>query len=162
METPLVSRLALYFGTTWIVNSIALTGILTVLLFANIYVSFYTPSKLAPYYWLLCASLLLNYLVPWHRIPGSGTMVGIIICVAYCVPIFFAGVIFAESFRRFKGSSAAFGANMLGAVAGGLAQNLSFLFGMKALLLIAALLYASSAILQWKKPLRVMPASLTS
>ena len=162
METQLVSRLALYFGTTWIVNSIALTGILTVLLFANIYVHFCTPSKLAPYYCLLCASLLLNYLVPWNRIPGSGTMVGIIICVAYCVPIFFAGVVFAESFRRFQGSSAAFGANMLGAVAGGLAQNLSFLFGMKALLLIATLLYASSAILQWKKPLRVVPASLAS
>jgi len=33
-------------------------------------------------------------------------------------------------------------------VAGGLAQNLSFIFGMKALLIIATLVYGSAAILQ--------------
>lgn len=42
----------------------------------------------------------------------------------------------------------AFGANMLGAVAGGLTQNLSFIFGMKALLLIAALLYGLAGMVQ--------------
>jgi hypothetical protein len=40
---------------------------------------------------------------------------------------------------------------MLGAVAGGLAQNLSFVFGMKALLLIALVLYAGAALLQVTK-----------
>ena len=41
--------------------------------------------------------------------PGSGIMVGIMICFAYCVPFFFAGIIFTESFRRFGGQSKAFG-----------------------------------------------------
>jgi spermidine synthase len=148
METQLVSRLALYFGTTWLVNCIALTGILTVLLLANLFVELRRPGSLGVYYAGLCATLIANYAIPWYRIPGSGTSVGVLICLAYCVPFFFAGVIFTESFRRFGGRSHAFGANMLGAVAGGLAQNLSFIVGMKALLLIAAVIYGGAALLQ--------------
>ncbi len=151
METQLVSRLALYFGTTWLVNCIALTGILTVLLFANFYVQFRKPQKLGIYYACLCAALIANYLIPFASIPGSGRMVGTVVCAAYCVPFFFAGVIFTETFRSAAGSSKDFGANMLGAVAGGLTQNLSFVFGMKALLLIAAILYAGAAFMQLTK-----------
>jgi spermidine synthase len=152
METQLVSRLALYFGTTWLVNCIALTGILTVLLLSNLYVERKRPGNLGIYYSLLCATLAANYAIPWSQVPGSGTEVGVLICFAYCVPFFFAGVIFTESFRRFAGRSSAFGANMIGAVAGGLAQNLSFILGMKALLLIAAAIYLGAALLQKFKP----------
>ena len=148
METQLVSRLALYFGTTWLVNCVALTGILVVLLLSNLYIQIRRPRKLTLYYVFLCVMLILDYLIPWDRIPGSGTFIGILTCVAYCIPVFFAGIIFTETFRRAAGSSSAFGANMLGAVAGGLAQNLSFIFGMKALLLFATLIYGISAILQ--------------
>ena len=151
METQLVSRLGLYFGTTWVVNCVALTGILAVLLAANMWVRRHRPGKLQHYYVVLCGMLIVDYMVPWYRIPGSGTLVGILVCFAYCVPIFFAGIIFTENFRREAGSSWAFGANMLGAVAGGLAQNLSFIFGMKALLLISALVYCLAAIVQRKK-----------
>jgi spermidine synthase len=148
METQLVSRLGLYFGTTWIVNCFALTGVLTVLLLANFYVSHRRPEKLSAQFVCLCLALVVVYAVPWNKIPGSGTFVGILIGIAFCVPILFAGIIFAELFRRLEGNNAAFGANMLGAVAGGLAQNLSFIFGMKALLLLAALLYAAVCVLQ--------------
>jgi spermidine synthase len=160
METLLVSRLALYFGTTWIVNCIALTGILAVLLLANLWVLNRRLEKLGLYYAGLCGMLIVDYAVPWQRIPGSGTFVGILICIAYCIPIFFAGVIFTENFRRSAGSSSAFGANMLGAVAGGLAQNLSFVFGMKALLLVSAIVYGSAAIVQALRRIRSAPAAL--
>ncbi|MGA3370213.1 MAG: hypothetical protein ABSC48_00460 [Terracidiphilus sp.] len=152
METQLVSRLALYFGTTWLVNCVALTGVLTVLLLSNVYVARRRPGKLGIYYILLCTTLVANYAIPWARVPGPGALVGALLCFAYCVPFFFAGVIFTESFRRFAGKSSAFGANMLGAVAGGLAQNLSFIVGMKALLLIAAVIYCAAALLHKFKP----------
>ena len=67
--------------------------------------------------------------------------IGIMLSAAYCVPLFFAGVIFAETFRRATNKSGAFGSNIIGAVAGGLAQNLSFVIGLKALLLLAAVFY---------------------
>ena len=154
METQLVSRLALYFGTTWVVNCVALTGVLTVLLLANFFVRYRHPERLHIYYVALCAGLLVDFAVPWSKLPGSGVFVGTVICVAYCVPIFFAGVIFTECFRRVSGRSEAFGSNMLGAVAGGLAQNLSFVFGMKALLLVAVFIYGGAAILQFARPFK--------
>jgi hypothetical protein len=151
METQLVSRLALYFGTTWLVNSIALSGILSVLLLSNFYVKLRAPRSLSIHYILLCAALVANYLIPWNNVPGSATAAGLLLCLAYCVPVFFAGIIFTESFRRCGGRSDVFGANMLGAVAGGLTQNLSFIFGMKALLIIAAVIYGGAALLYFTK-----------
>jgi spermidine synthase len=152
MEMQMVSRLALYFGTTWIVNCIALTGILSVLLLANLYVVHRRPARLSIFYAALCAALVVNYIIPWNQVRGSGVAVGIAVVFAYCVPFFFAGVIFTESFRRVAGRSSVFGANMLGAVAGGLAQNLSFVFGMKILLIVAAILYAGAALVRVKMP----------
>jgi hypothetical protein len=73
--------------------------------------------------------------------------VGTLLGCAFSVPLFFAGIIFTESFRRAKATGNFLGSNILGAVAGGIAQNLSFVFGMKALLLVAALFYAVAGIL---------------
>ncbi len=146
LETQLISRLALYFGTTWLVNCIALTAILFVLVAANAYVARVRPQRLGPYYVLLVAGLLANYFIPWQRLPYGARSVGILLSAAYSLPIFFAGVIFTEAFRREARKSSAFGANLMGAVAGGLAQNASFIVGMKALLPIAAAFYAGAAL----------------
>jgi hypothetical protein len=90
--------------------------------------------------------LLINYFFPWQRLPFEARTVGVLLSAAYALPVFFAGLIFTETFRRFPRRSSAFGANIVGAVAGGLAQNASFVVGMKALLLIAALFYSSAAL----------------
>jgi hypothetical protein len=142
LETQMISRLALYFGTTWLVNCVALTALLLMLVAANLYVARWRPRRLGPYFVLLLAGLLAIYLFPWHRLPYGARAVGILLSFAYAVPVFFAGVVFTEAFRRCERKSSAFGANIVGAVAGGLAQNLSFIGGMKILLLVAALFYA--------------------
>jgi spermidine synthase len=147
LETQLVSRLALFFGSTWIVNCVALTFILLVLLVANLFVMKAAVKHLAPHYVLLILSLVAVYLTEWTHLPFFSRTVGILLCMAYSLPLFFAGVVFTESFRRARGDSGNFGANILGAVAGGLAQNLSFIIGVKALLLIAAIFYVTAGIL---------------
>ena len=144
LETQLVSRLALYFGTTWLVNCVALTAILLVLVLANFYVSMRRSEHLLPYYVVLVLFLLGNYFFPWHTLPYAARTVGVLLSLAYAVPVFFAGIIFTESFSRHAEKSAAFGANIVGAVAGGLAQNLSFIFGMKVLLIFASVFYLSA------------------
>jgi spermidine synthase len=146
LETQLISRLALYFGTTWLVNCVALTAILMVLVLANVYVARRPPKRLGPYYALLVVSLFANYFFPWQRLPYGAWTVGVLLSAAYSFSVFFAGVIFTERFRRAAGRSSAFGANIVGAVAGGLAQNVSFILGMKMLLVIAALFYASAGL----------------
>ncbi len=146
LETQLVSRLALYFGTTWLVNCVAISAILIVLMISNLYVARFHPSRLAPYFAVLVASLVANYSYPWESLPYEAHVVGLLLSAAYAVPVFCAGIIFTELFRRSEGKSNAFGANIVGSVAGGLAQNCSFIFGMKMLLLLAAVFYAAAGV----------------
>jgi spermidine synthase len=143
LETQVVSRLALYFGTTWQVNGIVIAAILAALLIAN----YVTEKRRNPWprSWTLALLLLgiaFAYFFPFSRIPLAAAWVGLIAAAVFAVPIFFAGLLFASEFRAADSPAAALGANMLGAVVGGLLENLSLIVGMKALLLVAAMLYA--------------------
>jgi len=64
----------------------------------------------------------------------------------FSIPVFFAGLLFASEFRDAASPSAALGANILGAVVGGLLENVSLLVGMRALLLVALGLYCLAGI----------------
>jgi len=142
----MVSRLALYFGTTWIVNCIALSAILMVLVGANLWVLWLRPQKLTVYYALLIVSLLANYATPWELFPWGVRTVGILLTGAFGVSVFLAGVIFAGVFNLAPQRSTALGSNLVGAVVGGLAGNFSFIAGLKTLLMIAAVFYGAAAV----------------
>lgn len=142
METQMISRLTLYFGTTWIVNSIAISTILAVLVLANLYVLWRKKIDSPAYPAILVAALALNFFYPWEQLPYEPWIVGLMLAGAYAVAVFMAGILFVSTFARAERKSAALGANVMGAVVGGLSQNLSFIFGLKALLPLAALCYA--------------------
>jgi spermidine synthase len=147
LETQVVSRLALYFGTTWQVNGIVIAAILSALLLANLVIE--KQQRTWPRAWTLIGILVgiaCAYFVPFNRIPGSAAMVGAFAAVVFAIPVFFAGLLFASEFRLAESPAAALGANMLGAVVGGLLENVSLIIGMKALLVIAALLYSLAAV----------------
>jgi spermidine synthase len=143
LETQVISRLALYFGTTWQVNGIVIAAILAALLVANAVIE--RQAKPWPSQWYLAgllAGIVVAYIVPFSRIPGSAALVGCVAACIFSIPVFFAGLLFAAEFRGTDSPSAALGANMLGAVVGGLLENLSLIIGLKALLLVALGLYA--------------------
>jgi spermidine synthase len=147
LETQVVSRLALYFGTTWQVNGIVIAAILSALLLANFIIE--KQPRPWPRSWTLLgilAGIACAYFIPFHRIPGSATVVGSCAAIVFAIPVFFAGLLFASEFRSVDSPAAALGANMLGAVVGGLLENLSLIVGMKALLLLAAILYCLAAV----------------
>ncbi len=142
LETQLINRLALFFGTTWVVTTIGITGVLAGLILANIFVALRSKSvKLDIFYAILITSLLVIYLIPWGGLSSSSNLEGILMIVAFTIPIFCAGVIFMTIFNRTAYRAQSFGYNMLGIVLGGLSQNLSFIAGVKALLIFAAFLY---------------------
>jgi len=146
LETQTVSRLSLFFGTTWQVSGIVIGALLTALLLANAVVDRWWRSLSEQ--WLitgLLGGLLLAYSVPFHRIPGAPTWVGALAAIVFSVPVFFAGMLFAVAFRTCASRSAALGANMLGAVMGGLMENISLVVGMRALLLVAFCFYGLAA-----------------
>jgi len=147
LETQVISRLALYFGTTWQVNGVVLSVLLSTLLAANAVIE--RQRRPWPARWIV-AGLLLGlagaYWFPFERLGESAAMAGWISAAVFCVPVFFAGLLFAREFRLTASPSAALGANMLGAVAGGLLENISLITGMRALLLLAAGLYCLAAL----------------
>jgi spermidine synthase len=152
LETQVISRLALFFGTVWQVNGIVISALLIALLLANAMVE--RGGKGWPRFWMwagLVAGLAIAYWFPFERIGGSPTVVGMIAVVVFSVPVVFAGILFATEFRAAESPSAALGANMLGAVAGGLLENLSLLFGMRALLLVAVGVYCLAGIGLWRR-----------
>ncbi|HLQ51082.1 MAG TPA: hypothetical protein VK129_06255 [Terriglobales bacterium] len=153
LETQVISRLALFFGTTWQVNGVVISALLVALLLANLVVE--RSQAPLPRFWILAAllaGLALAYCLPLNRIPGSPATAGAVATAVFTLPVFFAGILFASEFRVAESPSAALGANILGAVAGGLLENLSLLFGMRALLLVAIGLYCLAGIgLRWRR-----------
>ena len=56
----------------------------------------------------------------------------------------FASIVFMDSFNRTPDKSAALGANLFGASLGGMLESLSFVTGVRALILLVALGYLGS------------------
>lgn len=153
LETQVISRLALYFGTTWQVNGIVISALLVALLAANAVVTFF--GRVLRVWWALVgllAGLAFVYWFPAAGLPSSPASAGLSLAAIFSVPVFFAGLLFALQFRKVSSPGAALGANILGAVVGGLLENLSLLLGMRGLLPVTMVLYcfAGLAILSRK------------
>lgn len=145
VEVKSIAELSLLFGSTWLVNSAVFSGILLMILAANGVVAWRLGTGAAVHYGWLGATLLVPYLVglgwlnawpfAWRAAIGA---------LATSLPIFFAGMVFATSFRKVKEPSAALAANMFGALIGGMLEYASLLWGIRSLTLLALLLYSLS------------------
>jgi SAM-dependent methyltransferase len=147
IETKAVVHMALLFGSTWMVNSVVFFALLVMVLVANLFVLAVKPRTLWPYYAGLLAALALNVAIPLDFFLGMerGPQVAGS-CLLVFAPIFFAGVIFAVSFGRTADPGRAFGANIAGAMLGGLAEYASMLLGFQYLVLVAVGFYVLSAV----------------
>ena len=147
VETKAVVTMALLFGGTWIVNSVVFIAVLFMILLANLWTARLRPARVWPYYAGLLITLVLNVVVPLDAFLGMNRAMQVVgSCLLVFVPIFFAGVIFAASFRRSTQADRAFGINVAGAMMGGLAEYSSMALGFKYVVLIAIVFYAISAI----------------
>ena len=159
VETKAVVHMALLFGGTWIVNSVVIFAVLVMILIANLFVAIVKPVRLSPYYAGLLLSLIVSALVPLDSFLGMARAQQIAAASALAfTPIFFAGIVFAVSFTRSIEPDRAFGANIAGAMFGGLAEYSSMLLGFQYLLFVAVALYIAS-IIGYQKAVTGMPAS---
>ena len=141
LEFQNISKTALLFGSTWVVNAFTISAILLLILLANWIAARIRPNLRWIYVGLWC-SLLVAGLIPlraYNALPEVWRMVAALGLLN--LPVGFAGIIFVTSFQRTREPGLAFGSNLLGAAVGGLLESLSFLTGIRALLWLAALLY---------------------
>lgn len=143
VETKSVTQMGLLAGTTWIVNSAVIAGVLLMILIANLIQQKFQFKNIAVFYGLLFASLIFNLLFPISILNELETPLrmglGTLILVA---PLSFAAFIFAIAFSKVKDPSKALGMNLLGTLVGGALEYLSMVIGISALNAIAAFLYA--------------------
>jgi hypothetical protein len=143
LETKNVVQFALLFGTTWFVNSLVFAGVL-VSVFLAVEVARRVPlPRPVVLYALLAGALALAWAVPqesllslplWPRFAAAAALA--------FAPIFLANLVFAQRFRAVASSTTAFGANLLGAMAGGVLEYLALITGYRMLLVLVAGLYA--------------------
>jgi hypothetical protein len=143
LETKNVVQFALLFGTTWFVNALVFGGILLTVL-AAVETAKRVKVRRTGWLWLgLAAAIGVAWLVPADSLLSLTLIPRFVAAVALAfAPVFLANLIFAERFRSAGDSTVAFGANLLGAMVGGVVEYLSLLIGYRSLLLVAAGVYA--------------------
>jgi hypothetical protein len=145
VQVKSVGQLSLLFGATWLVNALIVSAILLLALAANLWVARRSTARVGPAYLLLGLALLLDYVVPLGALNGQATAVKATLGTLLPVlPLLFAGVVFAALFARTRRPAQALGANLLGALAGGLLEYAAMAVGFKALGLLALGLYGAS------------------
>ena len=158
LEVQIVSKMALLFGTTWVINSIVIAGLLSLIVAANILVEKWPNIPIRLAYMGILVAVGVSYAIPLERyFFESIWMKAVAATLVLCLPVFFAGIVFIQSFARSGFQGEALGSNLLGALVGGVLESLSFWTGIQSLLIVAALLYLASFLaLGEKQPLRML------
>lgn len=147
LEVQNISKAAIALGNTWQVNGVIISGILIMILIANLIAATFPRMPLALAYFGLIGSCVVLYwldladlvYLPYFR---RAIVVGFLTAL----PILFSGIVFIRSFAESSDKHEALGANLMGSLVGGLLQSLTFATGIKALLLVVTALYLASAI----------------
>jgi hypothetical protein len=160
LEVQNISKASVVLGNTWQVSAIIISSILAMALLANWIASKFPKLPLTLVYYLLIGTCLALYFIDLARfgfLPYAlkATLVGALTSL----PMMFSGIVFVRSFAIAQDKSNALGANLIGALVGALLQSITFITGIKALLLIVAGFYLLSLVttpLQAKKKMSVV------
>lgn len=150
LETKSVVQFALLFGTTWFVNSLVFIGVLLSVYVAIEVVRRVTlPSPAILFGWLV-VSVLVALAIPLSALLALPLPLRFAAAVLlWFTPIFIANLVFARRFRDVGESNVAFGANLLGSVAGGVLEYAALVTGYGLLAILVAVLYVA-AFFAWR------------
>ncbi|MCX5794400.1 MAG: hypothetical protein NTY77_02745 [Elusimicrobia bacterium] len=143
LEVKNLNRLALAFGSTWLVTSIAVSGVLTMVLLSV----WCLQNRLAPresWTWAgLFGSIVLAACWPsglLARPLWDGALTALVISSTF----FFTNIAFARFFERTGAPGESLGFNVLGSVIGGLLEYGTLIVGFKAMYGLAVFFYAAA------------------
>jgi hypothetical protein len=142
LETKNLVQFALLFGTTWFVNSLVFAGILLSVYLAVEVARHVRLPKPTTLYLALLAALIVAWSVPQDDLLSLSVVPRFVAATVIAfAPVFLANLVFAQRFKDVSLPTVAFGANLLGAVVGGLLEYLSLATGYRFLLVLVAILY---------------------
>lgn len=145
LETQNISKASVALGNTWLVNAVIVSGIMAMILISNSIAACLPRIPRGPVACCLIVTCLALYFVDLSTfafLPFATKAV--VVGTLTTVPMLFSGLIFIDSFARTTRKDAALGANLMGALVGGALQSITYVIGIKALLLVVAALYGSA------------------
>jgi hypothetical protein len=153
LETKVLAKTALLAGATWIVNTFVISAVLTMILLANTAVmrGWFTKPRWA------FAGLFVTVLLDWVVKLNSVSLVAqpalnlALTLFLLALPLFFASIIFADSYGRVEEASVALGYNLFGAMVGGVLEYCSMAWGINNLNLLTLAAYAGVALLVYRR-----------
>lgn len=157
-EAAAVVRLALVFGTTWVVSAVVFSAVLLTVFLANLAVlRGWAPRPRIAWAGVI-GSLLVNYMFPLEILLGLDPLARLAIAtVLVGTPFFFAGLCFSRLFEGRPSAAYALGLNLIGAMAGGILEYASMLTGMRDVWLLATLVYLLALLSHSRAPQTVRP-----
>lgn len=142
LEAKNIVQFALLFGTTWYVNSLVFAGVLVCVYAAVETARHVKLPRAVLLYGALLVALAVSFVVPLASLLGLPVVLRFLAATALAfAPIFIANLVFAQRFKDVASSTTAFGANLLGAIVGGVLEYLSLITGFRFLLVVVAVLY---------------------
>jgi hypothetical protein len=146
LETKGVTELSLLFGSTWIVNAVVISAFLLMGMLANTVVAKWPVSRRRAYTGLFVA-LIAGMVVPYSSLAALPNIEKVLAATLLVgLPVFFSGMVFSRTLAEVAEPSRSLGINLLGAVVGGVLENLVMIGGTPVLGVLAVALYGVSAI----------------
>ncbi len=153
LEVQNISKASVILGNTWQVSAIVISGVLGLVLVANLAVAKLPNLPDQPVIVALVGSCLALYFLDLATFAfWPYAMKALVVGGLICLPMAFSGIVFARSLVAAQDKDQALGANLLGALCGALLQSITFLTGIKALLLVVAALYVAAALTRPRRP----------
>jgi spermidine synthase len=153
LEVQNVSKAAVVLGNTWSVNAVIISGVLGMILVANLLAAKWPAIPMKPVYALLVGSCLALYFVDLSSLAFLPYFAkAAAVSVLTTLPMLFSGIVFIHAYAGTANKDLAIGANLLGALVGGVLQSVTFLTGIRALLLIVAALYLLAILTRVRGP----------
>jgi hypothetical protein len=147
LEALIISRMALLFGTTWVVNSVVIGALMLLIVAANLVGERFPRLPVPLLYLGIAVSIAVAFALPLQSLFFASPIArAVAAAVLLGSPVFFAGLVFIRGYAQAGFAGDALGSNLLGALAGGLLESLSLWTGLRALLIVAALLYGLSLV----------------
>jgi hypothetical protein len=142
LETKSIVQFALLWGSTWSSASLAIASVLVMALASALIASRVEIRRRGPIAAALLALIALNYLIPVGRVTfDSRVAESLFYGLLVFSPVFCAGLLFSSSFKESSSTADDFGANLLGAMVGGVGEYLSLLAGYQFLLILVGVCY---------------------
>ena len=142
LETKSIVQFALLWGSTWSSASLAIASVLVMALASALVASRVEIRRRGPIAAALLTLIAVNYLIPVGRVTFDSRIAeSLFYGLLVFSPVFCAGLLFSSSFKDSSSTADDFGANLLGAMVGGVGEYLSLLAGYRALLIVVAICY---------------------